>query len=112
MNRRRLIAVLGTSAIVALALIVGPQAVPAKKEPPPPPDYNPYPPGILPADLDSELERVRGEVNFIFQQALAEFRALPPPNLTGQPPKLQDTGFRMVQTLGKLMNYDETIPPF
>jgi len=112
MNRRRLIAVLGTSAIVALALIVGPQAVPAKKEPPPPPDYNPYPPGILPADLDSELERVRGEVNFIFQQALAEFRALPPPNLTGQPPKLQDTGFRMVQTLGKLMNYDETISPF
>src|SRR2546426_7008982 len=112
MNRRRLITVLRTSAIVVLALMVGAQAFPAKKDPPPPPDYNPYPPGALPADLESELERVRGEVNFIFQQALAEFRALPPPNLTGQPPKLQDTGYRMVQTLGKLMNFDETISPF
>src|SRR6266436_7580745 len=112
MNRRPWIASLRTSAVVVLALIVGPHTVPAKKEPPPPPAYDPYPTGILPADLESELERVRGEVNFIFQQALAEFRALPPPNLTGQPPKLQDTGYRMVQTLGKLMNFDETISPF
>ena len=71
----------------------------------PPPVYNPYPPGILPPDLVSEIERVRREVKFIFQQALAEWRALPPPNLTGQPPTLQGTGYQMVQTLGKLMNY-------
>jgi len=112
MNRRRLITVLRTSAVVVLALIVGPHAVPAKKEAPPPPVYDPYPTGILPADLESELERVRGEVNFIFQQALAEWHALPPPNLTGQPPILQNSGYRMVQTLVKLMNYDETISPF
>src|SRR5882762_5219086 len=82
------------------------------KPPATPAVYNPYPPGILPADLDSEIARVSREVNFIFQQALAEWHALPPPNLTGQPPKLQNTGFRMVQTLGKLMNFDETISPF
>ncbi len=112
MNRRPWIASLRTFAIVVLVLIVGPQVVPAKKEPPPPPDYNPYPPGILPADLESEIVRVRSEVNLIFQQALAEWRALPLPNLTGQPPKLQGTGYQMVQTLGKLMNYDVNISVF
>jgi cytochrome c peroxidase len=118
MNRRALIALLRTSAIVVLALIVSPQAVPAqkqgpaKKEGPPPAAYNPYPPGILPADLDSEIERVLREINFIFQQAVAEWRALPPPNLTGQPPTLQGSGYDMVQTLGKLMNYDRNISPF
>jgi cytochrome c peroxidase len=78
----------------------------------PPPDYNPYPPGILPADLNSEIARVRREVNVIFQQALAKWRALPPPNLTGQPPTLQGSGYQMVQTLGKLLNYDENMSPF
>jgi len=31
----------------------------SKKPPPPPQEYNPYPPGILPPDLVSEVERVR-----------------------------------------------------
>ena len=85
---------------------------PGPKKESPPPDYNPYPPGILPADLVSELERVRREVRLIFQQALAQWRALPPPNLTGQPPTLQGSGYDMVQTLGKLMNFDENISVF
>ena len=76
------------------------------------PPYNPYPPGILPIDLGSEIARVRREVRFIFKQALAEWRALPPPNLTGQPPTLQGSGYDMVQTLGKLMNFDENISVF
>src|SRR5882672_2378842 len=80
--------------------------------PAPPRVYNPYPPGILPPDLVSETERVRREVNLIFQQALAEWRSLPPPTLTGQPPTLQGTGYQMVQTLGKLMNFDENMSPF
>jgi cytochrome c peroxidase len=62
--------------------------------------------------LNSELARVRREVRFIFNQALAEWRALPSPNLTGQPPTLQGSGYDMVQTLGKLMNFDENISPF
>src|SRR5262245_39865279 len=54
-----------------------------------PPIYNPYPPGILPPDLESELDRVRSELNSIFNQALEQWRALSPPTLTGQPPILQ-----------------------
>ena len=84
MKRRALIALLGTS--VVFALIVAAQTVPAKKGGPAPAAYNPYPPGILPPDLRSEIERVRREVNRIFQHALGEWRALPPPTLTGQPP--------------------------
>jgi cytochrome c peroxidase len=75
-------------------------------------DYFPYPPGIVPNDVVSEIERVRREVRFIFGQAIAEWRALPPPNLTGQPPTLQGSGYRMVQTLGKLMNFDENMSVF
>ena len=71
------------------------QDVKGKKPSATPIPYNPYPPGILPADLQSELDRVGREVNLIFQQALAEFRALPPPNLTGQPPTLQGSGVQM-----------------
>ena len=89
MTRRGTMAILRTFAIVVLAVSVAPQPVPAQKAAPakkesPPPPYNPYPTGILPADLDSEIERVSREVRLIFQQALAEWRALPPPNLTGQ----------------------------
>jgi hypothetical protein len=47
------------------------------------PIYNPYPAGILPPDLASEIERVRREVNGIFEEALAEALALVPPTLTG-----------------------------
>src|SRR6266404_5689002 len=124
MNRRGLIALMRTSAIVVMAFLVAPEAVPAQKDGAAqkdskdskggknakvgqtPTPYNPYPPGILPADLQSELDRVQREIDFIFQQALAEFRALPPPNLTGQPPILQGSGYDMVRTLGKLMNFD------
>src|ERR1017187_1870757 len=78
----------------------------------PAPPYNPYPPGILPADLVSEIARVRREVANIENEALAQWRVLPPPVLTGQPPTLQGTGMRANQLLGKLMNFDEDISPF
>jgi cytochrome c peroxidase len=76
------------------------------------PIYDPYPPGILPDDLVSEIARVRREVNGIFEEALGEWRALPPPTLTGQPPTLQGTGYQAVQILGKLLNFDENMSPF
>jgi len=108
-------ALLRTSATVVLAVLTagaqdqqGNQDKQDKRQP----IYNPYPPGILPPDLDAEIARVRREVNFIYQQAVAEWRALPPPDLTGQPPILKDSGYRMIQTLGKLMNYDEKISVF
>jgi cytochrome c peroxidase len=76
------------------------------------PPYNPYPPGILPANLASEIARVRREIAFVFNQALRQWRALPPPTLTGQPPTLQGSGYSAVQILGKLLNFDENMSPF
>src|ERR1700682_1344929 len=76
------------------------------------PPYNPYPPGILPPDLVSEIARVRREVVTIENEALEQWRLLPPPTLTGQPPTLQGTGMRANQLLGKLMNFDENMSPF
>jgi cytochrome c peroxidase len=77
-----------------------------------PTPYNPYPLGILPTDLVSEIARVRREVVSIENQALAQWRALTPPTLTGQPPTLQGTGYQAVQILGKLLNFDENMSPF
>src|SRR5947209_13523054 len=73
--------------------------------------YNPYPPGILPPDLDPEIERVLREVHVVETRALARAQALTPPILTGQPPILQNTGTEAVETLGELMNYDRNISP-
>src|SRR6266481_3972397 len=75
------------------------------------PVYNPYPPGILPPDLNPEIERVRRELRVVETRALARWAALTPPTLTGQPPILQNTGTEAVETLGELMNYDQNISP-
>ena len=76
------------------------------------PVYDPYPPGILPSNLDSELARVAREVDVIEARALAQWRALTPPVLTGQPPTLQGTGTASIEVLGELMNFDKNISPF
>jgi cytochrome c peroxidase len=55
---------------------------------------------------------VRREVASIENEALAQWQALTPPTLTGQPPTLQGTGQRANQLLGKLMNFDENMSPF
>ena len=41
-----------------------------------PPVYNPYPPGILPPDLDTEIARVRSEIRTIFGRYVVQWRAL------------------------------------
>ena len=69
------------------------------------PPYNPYPSGILPANLQSELLRVRREVETIFDRYFAEWQALTPPVLSntqgqGNPPILQGTGYDAVRILG------------
>src|ERR1700733_4683214 len=74
--------------------------------------YDPYPPGILPFDLPSEVERVEREVRGIFNAALATWQASPTPVATGNPPILQGTGYQAVELLGKLMNFDLTMSPF
>jgi len=78
----------------------------------PAPAYDPYPPGILPRDLEPETARVERETQRIFNQTLAQWRALPPPALRGNPPVLQSAGYQAVRILGKLMNYDLNMSPF
>jgi cytochrome c peroxidase len=114
---RRVWVKLSMALVVVIATFIVVSLVVSAQGPPMPPPYNPYPPGILPPNLVSEAERVGREVNGIFRQALVQWRALPPPNLsntqgTGNPPTLQGTGYQMVQTLGKLMNYDANMSPF
>ncbi len=94
---------------IALALSVGMHRVSAQQAPA---TYNPYPPGILPSDLDSELARVEAEVSGIEQQAITQSKALGPITFSGQPPVIQGNGYQAVMTLGKLMNYDLNISPF
>ena len=123
MKRRRLIALCTVSVTLIAALLISSQTVLISAQnggdrdhkgdrDEPPPVYNPYPPGILPSDLNSEIARVRREVQNIESEALAQLRALPPPTLTGQPPILAHTGQRANVLLGKVMNFDENISPF
>jgi cytochrome c peroxidase len=76
------------------------------------PAYNPYPPGILPSDLQSELLRVRREIQTIEARYFGEWQALTPPTLTGNPPTRTGTGYEAVRILGGLLNFDEHMSPF
>ena len=109
MKRVMLISALVTCAAVALLLLSG--SITAQNSNTVPATYNPYPSGILPGDLTSEIARVRREVATIENEALAQWHGLTPPTLTGQPPTLQGTGQRANLLLGKLMNFDENISP-
>ena len=73
--------------------------------------YNPYPPGILPGDLNSEVERVLREVDLVENRALARWHALALPIVRGNPPTLQNTGTEAIETLGELMNFDRNMSP-
>src|SRR6266851_1851451 len=118
MRERRLIAVMIVCAAVAAALLFSTRPMSAQNHQngngdreAPPPLYNPYPRGILPGDLNSEIARVLREVDNIEFEALAQLRALPPPTLTNQPPVLAHTGQRLNVLLGKVMNFDKNISP-
>jgi cytochrome c peroxidase len=119
MNRRTVSMNRGTLTLVAAVFLMvaavcylslAPRPVSAQSSKNNPvPVYNPYPPGILPADLDSEIARVQREVSGIEQEAIAESQALPPITFTGQPPTIQGAGYDAVRVLGKLMNFDQNI---
>ena len=111
---RRMLTIISVVVLCAVALCmtltgrkVSAQSAPALSDP----VYNPYPPGILPSNLSSEVARVLAEVDFIEARAIARWQALTPPTLTGQPPILQNTGTEAVEALGELMNYDRRISP-
>jgi cytochrome c peroxidase len=109
---RRLIALLILSAGIAAAVLLSAMPAAAQEASDPAlPVYNPYPPGILPANVNSELARVLREIAVIENEAIAQWHAAPPPVLTGQPPTLQGGGYNAVRLLGKLMNFDRNISP-
>src|SRR5437879_13428426 len=109
---RRMLTIISVVVICAVALCmsltgrkVSAQSASALSDP----VYNPYPPGILPSNLSSEVARVLAEVDFIEARAIARWHALTPTTMTGQPPILQNTETEAVEALGELMNYDRRI---
>lgn len=77
-----------------------------------PPIYNPYPPGILPSDIQREITRVFNEIQGIEKEAFTQWNQLGPITFTGNPPIIQGNGYEAMRVLGKLMNYDTNISPF
>src|SRR6266699_2345694 len=111
---RRMLTIISVVVLCAVALCmsltgrkVSAQSAPALSDP----VYNPYPPGILPANLSSEIARVLAEVDFVESRAIDRWHRLPPPIVTGQPPIIKDTGTERIETLGQLMNFDKRISP-
>ncbi|HWZ01012.1 MAG TPA: cytochrome c peroxidase [Edaphobacter sp.] len=111
MKQKHLAAIAGVSVTLAIGTVFTTHIVHGQSQPPTT-IYNPYPTGILPTDIVSELARVEREVDFIEAEAITQWKAIPPPTLTGNPPILQGTGVQSVEVLGKLMNFDKTISPF
>src|SRR5205807_2189644 len=111
MKQKHLAVMAGVSVTLAIGTVFTTHIVHGQSQPPTT-IYNPYPTGILPSDIVSELARVEREVDFIEQEAITQWKALPPPIVTGNPPILQNTGVASVEVLGKLMNFDKTISPF
>jgi cytochrome c peroxidase len=115
MKPQRVIAFSAVCALVAAAVLVASHPMPSHANDPaasPTPIYNPYPPGILPSNLDSEIARVQREVNGLEAEAMAQAQALPTPTFTSNPPIIHGSGYRAVETLGKLLNYDLNMSPF
>jgi cytochrome c peroxidase len=114
MKQTRLIAVAVACLTIVIAVSISAHIVRGQSEPNAagsPPIYNPYPPGILPSDLSSEVARVQREVDVIEGRAMARWKTLGHPTLAGQPPILQNTGTEAIETLGELMLYDRNISP-
>src|SRR5216683_2677432 len=131
MRERRQIALLIFCAAVAAALVFSTRPISAQshqhgnrddergkgdREEPPFPIYNPYPPGILPANLNSEIARVLREIDVIEGRAIQRWHSLPLPTRLPQrpgpnPPVLKDTGTESIETLGELMLFDKNISP-
>src|SRR5258708_22346950 len=114
MRQTRLIALSAACATIAAAMFILVHIVRGQSEEASAPFksvYNPYPPGILPSNLSSEVARVLREVDVIEDRALAQWHALEPPIVAGQPPILQNTGTAAMETLGELMLFDKNISP-
>ena len=110
MRYARLIGIAAVCATVAATLFISTRLLRAQAATPTP--YNPYPPGILPSNIASELARVQREIQGIFNNYLAQSKALPPVTYTGNPPIIQGDGYQAMRVLGGLLQYDLTMSPF
>jgi len=108
------------SCAAALVATIGYAGAAQPESPPQPggsaPIYSPYPPGILPADINAEIARVQAEIRTIFGRYLAQSQALPPLTFSntqgvGNPPIIQGAGYEAMRILGGLLNYDENMSP-
>src|SRR5246127_518455 len=109
--KRKTVALLILSVGIATALRVSVRSISAQQQPS---VYNPYPAGLLPANLDSEIARVLREVDVIEDRAIQRWHALPPPTPLSvrpgpNPPVLQGTGTESIETLGELMLFDKNM---
>src|SRR6202166_5395018 len=109
--KRKTITLLILSLAIATALLVSVRSISAQT---PLPVYNPYPPGILPPDLDSEIARVLREIDVIEGRAIERWHSLPLPTRLEtrpgpNPPVLKDTGTESIETLGELMLFDKNM---
>lgn len=87
--------------VLGSAIVFHAGSAQGKKPPPVEADiYNPYPPGFLPDDLRTEIQRVNAEIDGIFQATLAEAKNLP---------INPGTAMRQVQLLGKLEQFDKNL---
>jgi cytochrome c peroxidase len=109
MKRTILLVASAIGAAIAATMLPAPGAAQGLPQPPP---YNPYPPGILPSDIDAEQTRVFNEVQGIHQKYLQQWHALPPITFTGNPPTIQGNGYDAQRILGGLLNYDTNMSPF
>ncbi len=93
MKQTRLLALAAACATVAAVMSFSHQVVHGQTETATAaPVYNPYPPGILPSNLNSEIARVLREIGVIENEAIKQWKALPPPTVAGNPPILQNSG--------------------
>jgi cytochrome c peroxidase len=116
MRRRKIL--LTCALLLATALAVHSRSANSQSGPPAPSPtaYNPYPPGLLPQDLDSETARVLREIDVIEGIAIERWHSLPPPTPVGvrpgpNPPVLKGTGTESIETLGELMLFDKRMSP-
>ena len=119
--RKKTLALLTLSLGIASALLVSVRSTSAQQQPKPKatpsfPIYNPYPSGLLPANLDSEIARVLSEIAVIEARAIQRWQSLPaptrlPPRPGPNPPVLAGSGTESIETLGELMLFDVNMSP-
>jgi cytochrome c peroxidase len=95
--------------LFGLSNLASEEQKPSPQAPLTPKAYDPYPAGIVPSNLNDEIQRVRREVQQAYSRALKEWRDLGPVTRKGNPPIIAGNGYSAVKLLGELLNFDENM---